>query len=61
MSSDPSAGIQLYAKAEGDSYILNGTKCFITNGGIADTYLLSPLIALDRNLNNHYNEYNRWG
>lgn len=40
MSPDPAVGIQLFAKADGDNYILNGTKCFITNGGIADTYLV---------------------
>ncbi|OGS45000.1 MAG: acyl-CoA dehydrogenase [Elusimicrobia bacterium RIFOXYD2_FULL_34_15] len=26
------------AKKEGDYYILNGTKCFITNGGMAEIY-----------------------
>jgi len=33
--SDP-ASIQTKAKLEGDSYIINGSKCFISNGGIAD-------------------------
>lgn len=28
------------AKKDGDHYILNGTKCFITNGGDADTYTI---------------------
>lgn len=28
------------AKLEGDFYILNGTKCFITNAGVADLYLV---------------------
>ena len=26
------------AVKDGDEYVLNGTKCFITNGGIADIY-----------------------
>jgi len=33
--SDPRA-IKTTAKADGDHYIINGSKCFITNGGIAD-------------------------
>lgn len=40
MSSDPRAGIQLVAERQGDAYVLNGRKCFITNGGIAKTYLV---------------------
>jgi len=34
--SDPT-GIQTTAKLQGDSYILNGRKCFITHGHVADT------------------------
>ena len=26
------------ARKDGDSYVLNGTKCFITNGGVADIF-----------------------
>ncbi len=37
--SDASA-IQTTAKKEGDIYILNGTKCFITNGGEAQIYIV---------------------
>jgi butyryl-CoA dehydrogenase len=37
--SDASA-IQTTAKKEGDYYILNGTKHFITNGGNADIYII---------------------
>lgn len=33
-------GIQTSARKEGDVYLLNGTKMFITNGPIADTILL---------------------
>jgi len=28
------------AKKEGDTYILNGAKCFITNGGVASLYVV---------------------
>jgi len=26
------------ARKDGDSYVINGTKCFITNGGVADVF-----------------------
>lgn len=28
------------AKKVGDEYVINGTKCFITNGGVADVYIV---------------------
>lgn len=31
------------AKLEGDHYVLNGTKTFITNGGVADVYTIFAL------------------
>ena len=42
---EPSAGsdagsMKTSAKLDGDDYILNGSKIFITNGGIADTYVV---------------------
>ena len=37
--SDASA-IRATAVADGDDYIINGTKCFITNGGIADIFIV---------------------
>ncbi|TEB14716.1 Acyl-CoA dehydrogenase [Pelotomaculum sp. FP] len=42
---EPKAGsdvgaISTTAKRDGDEYILNGTKCFITQGGVAATYVL---------------------
>jgi acyl-CoA dehydrogenase len=37
--SDVSA-LQTTARREGDRYVLNGTKCFITNGGIADLHVV---------------------
>jgi len=40
------AGLQLLAEKDGDDYILNGTKCWITNGGVADLYTV--FATLDR-------------
>ncbi len=34
------AGVQTKAVLEGDHYVLNGTKIFITNGGEADIYII---------------------
>jgi alkylation response protein AidB-like acyl-CoA dehydrogenase len=34
------ASIQSTAEKRGDVYILNGSKCFVTNGGLAKTYLV---------------------
>jgi butyryl-CoA dehydrogenase len=34
------AGQQTKAVLEGDNYILNGSKIFITNGGVADIYII---------------------
>ena len=33
-------GVQTRAVKDGDSYILNGSKCFITNGKEADVYII---------------------
>jgi len=40
------AGMQLLAEKDGDAYRLNGTKCWITNGGVAD--LFTVFATLDR-------------
>lgn len=40
------AGISTTAKKLGDHYILNGTKCFITNGGVASQFTV--LASVDR-------------
>jgi len=32
------AGLKTTAKDEGDHYVINGQKCFITNGGISEVY-----------------------
>jgi butyryl-CoA dehydrogenase len=34
------AGQQTIAKLEGDYYVLNGSKVFITNGGVADIFII---------------------
>jgi acyl-CoA dehydrogenase len=40
------AGLQLHAEKDADDYILNGTKAWITNGGVADVYTV--FATLDR-------------
>jgi acyl-CoA dehydrogenase len=40
------AGLQLHAERDGDDYVLNGTKAWITNGGEADLYTV--FATLDR-------------
>ena len=32
------AGLALSARREGDAYVLDGTKCWITNGGVAEVF-----------------------
>ncbi|MCM0760916.1 acyl-CoA dehydrogenase [Sporomusa sphaeroides DSM 2875] len=49
---EPNAGsdaskVATTATLEGDHYILNGTKCFITNGAVAETFIV--LATIDRN------------
>jgi acyl-CoA dehydrogenase len=34
------AGMSTTLRREGDEYVINGAKCFITNGGLADQYTL---------------------
>ena len=36
-------GIQTSAKQQDDKYLLNGVKCFVTNGGLAQTYLIGAV------------------
>jgi butyryl-CoA dehydrogenase len=54
---EPNAGsdagsMQSVAKAskDGDEYLLTGTKCFVTNGALSDTYLVGA--SIDRKLKN---------
>ncbi|MFC0272438.1 acyl-CoA dehydrogenase [Metabacillus herbersteinensis] len=39
-SGSDAGGMRTNARLEGDHYILNGSKIFITNGGIADFYIV---------------------
>ena len=39
-SGSDAASLKTSAKLDGDSYILNGSKVFITHGGVADIYLV---------------------
>ncbi|HFJ9279983.1 MULTISPECIES: acyl-CoA dehydrogenase AcdA [Bacillus] len=43
-SGSDAGGMKTIAKRDGDHYILNGSKIFITNGGIADIYVVFALI-----------------
>ena len=45
-----SAGQQTKAVLDGDHYILNGSKIFITNGGVADIYIVFAMT--DKSLGN---------
>ncbi|MCJ7680674.1 MAG: acyl-CoA dehydrogenase family protein [Candidatus Aminicenantes bacterium] len=36
-------GLQTKAIREGDEYVINGSKCFITNGGVASLYVVFAL------------------
>lgn len=52
---EPNAGTdasaqQSNAVLDGDSYILNGTKIFITNGGVADTYIIFAMTDRSKGL-----------
>ncbi len=40
MAEVPGAGMQTYAEKSGDEYVINGSKHFISNGGIAKLILL---------------------
>ncbi len=42
---------QTKAVRDGDNYIINGTKCFITNAGEADVYIVSTMT--DKSKGNH--------
>ncbi|GIN97594.1 acyl-CoA dehydrogenase [Siminovitchia terrae] len=43
-SGSDASGMRTTAKREGDHYVLNGSKIFITNGGIADIYIVFALL-----------------
>lgn len=45
-----SASIRTTATLQGEEYVLNGTKCFITNGGIAGIYTVFASTDLQKGL-----------
>jgi len=42
-SGSDAGGMRTTARREGDHYVLNGSKIFITNGGVADIYIVFAL------------------
>ena len=42
-SGSDAGGMKTTARLEGDEYVLNGSKIFITNGGVADIYVVFAL------------------
>ncbi|WP_028400628.1 acyl-CoA dehydrogenase [Ectobacillus panaciterrae] len=46
-SGSDAGGMRTTAKRDGDHYILNGSKIFITNGGVADIYVVFALTDLE--------------
>ena len=49
-SGSDAGGMKTTAKLDGDNYILNGSKIFITNGGIADIYIVFAVTDPRRNV-----------
>jgi alkylation response protein AidB-like acyl-CoA dehydrogenase len=54
--SEPQAGsdaaaLRARAVLDGDSYIINGTKSWVTSGGIADTYIVMAVTGREANKN----------
>jgi len=52
---EPNAGsdagsVATTARREGDEYVLNGTKCFITNGGVASMYTVFASVDKSKGL-----------
>ncbi|MBP2639469.1 MAG: acdA [Firmicutes bacterium] len=43
-------GVMTTAVREGDEYVLNGTKCFITNGGVADVYTVFANVDIKKGI-----------
>lgn len=40
-----SRAMKTYAKIEGDEFVINGSKCFISGGGYSDLYIVMCLTA----------------
>ena len=52
---EPNAGsdagaIATKARRDGDEYVIDGTKCFITNGGVADVYTVFATVDSSKGL-----------
>ena len=45
------SGMLTFAERKGDEYIINGSKCFITNGNVADTFVVFAMT--DKTKGNH--------
>ena len=45
------AGARTLAVRDGDDYVINGSKCFITNGNVADTFVVFAMT--DKSKGNH--------
>ena len=52
-SGSDAGGMKTTAKLEGDHYVLNGSKIFITNGGVADIYVVFAVTDPSRNKRNN--------
>ena len=55
------AGQQTKAVLEGDHYVLNGSKIFITNGGEADIYIIFAMTDKSQGDQRHFCVYRRKG
>ncbi len=44
------ASVATVARREGDEYVINGSKCFITNGGFADIYTVFATVDKSKGL-----------
>lgn len=42
------AGMSTVARREGDEYVINGSKCFITNGGYADQFTVFATVDREK-------------
>lgn len=56
------AGQQTVAAKEGDHYVLNGSKIFITNGGAADVYIVFAMTdkSQERKVSAHSSSKKEW-
>jgi butyryl-CoA dehydrogenase len=47
-SGSDAGALKTKAELKGDHYLINGTKCFVTNGKVADTYLVMARTSEDK-------------